>query len=518
MGGACMSLATRKLHKRCEALAEQARTLLRSGQNAAAAERFQQALEIAERLAQDGSADYELALVRGTALLSLGQLHADAGHAEQALDALDDCVNVCVELNAQYQIDPRRLLAAARQALGHVKSRMGMGASAVLELDRAVNLYVDMLREARQRGDAVPQIEMEACQAFVANAEVLMVYGDPNLAVKSVEMGWQTYVHHHETPGWDEATMGQMAMIASDILARNGRLYDALWADVVAAKAVGDVAQASGSAANRRWLATVLTNRGLHLLAADKRGVLPEGDDRGDAEDAAACLARSRALDAAAVTDAIERWERVCSERPPVTLATAVGTAVATLGGDRVPADLVEVFGSPPPGTALGPSGRCDQRLARTYAPQLADVAVALLPMAAQEGLRIGLEAHYLFDIGWGANPLTRAQAREWAIPWTRLILECCKALAAEPESPTGPTLAVDLASRHVAVTEYLLPRIAGENIAAPEDPAQTAVQAELAKVSRDSLAQLAELLAGVGKDEVARVVKTVVDAIGDAY
>jgi hypothetical protein len=37
------------------------------------------------------------------------------------------------------------------------------------------------------------------------------------------------------------------------------------------------------------------------------------------------------------------------------------------------------------------------------YAVRLAGVAVDLLPVAVREGLRTGLEAHYLFSVGWAS-------------------------------------------------------------------------------------------------------------------
>jgi tetratricopeptide (TPR) repeat protein len=519
-----MSRAARKLQQRCEALADQARALQASGRSTEALERFQEAVEIARQLAQDGVANLQLLLVQGTALHSLGQLHADAGRAEQALAALDDCVQVCDELGTRYQADARRLLAEARLSLGWVKSRMGMGASAVLELDKAVNVYLALLRETQGLGEASTKIALGVCRTLVANGEVLMMYGDPDLAATSVNMGWRVYIGQHEAPGWDVATMGQLAMTASDVLARIGRLEDATWADVAAAKAAGDVAEASGSAAARRTLAAVLANRGLHLMAAGEQGILPQDDERGDAaETAAACLAQSRALDPGAAQEMTDRWGQAQAEGPPVTLAAAMGTAVRVLGPDRVPADLVAAFGSPPPETAVSPSGRCDRRLAAQYARKLADVSTALLPQAASEGLRIGLEAHYLFDIGWSDDPYARARAREWAIPWARLVLECCKALVADSELAAGPSLAVDLASQTLTWIEYLRPWLRGDGVAPDAgDQAQDGDRAvggdqdEIAEVFRDCLTQVAELLTGAGQGEAAQLLKNEVSLIGD--
>lgn len=96
--------------------------------------------------------------------------------------------------------------------------------------------------------------------------------------------------------------MGRIARAASAILARAGRLDDAIAADDCVIIEARDAMKASGSAADRTRLAAALAMQGLHLGACGQEDSLQK---------ATACLSQARQLDAMAAEEAIAEWGRV---------------------------------------------------------------------------------------------------------------------------------------------------------------------------------------------------------------
>jgi tetratricopeptide (TPR) repeat protein len=501
-----MSRATRKLQQRCQALGEQAKALVSRGQHDEALARLGEALDIAGRLNEADPADAWPQQMRAAILRDLSDLRQATGEVEQALNVLTQRMQVCHELASRHGIDTRRQRAEIEARQGILNFGQGSGVSAVCHLENALNTYISLLSETKL--DKGNELMLDVSQVLIDNAEVLMRYGDPALAAASADAAWRFYLHEYETPGFDGVRMGKIAEAASAILARNGRLDDAIKADEAVVVAAHEAANASGSAADRKWLATALAYQGLHLNAAGQPGSL---------QDAADCLGRSQALDAAAAVEAIAEWERVRSAVPPLTLAAALNTATRVLARERVPADLPEGITSGPGKAVFRASLRCDSKLAAVYAVKLADVAVDLLPVAVREGLRIGLEAHYLFAIGWSSNPIGRQQVREWGIPWARLILECCRVLATDPEQPSGLPLALDLVLWNLERIDMLLLSVIGEDPAA-SDPAQSPDRAETVQLLRDCLTQHAGLLDTSGDHHMAQNLRQKAAAIGNGH
>lgn len=475
-----MSFATRKLHRRCRKLIEQADALQSHGRTAEALARYQEALGIAEQLADDDPADASLLLQRAVMLRDIGNLHVSNGDQQQALAVLTECERVCRELAGRHRLDVGPLIADVEVQRGGANLVLGRGASAVLLLDRAVNGYLEQLRATDDEDS--PEIVFALARALIVNATALMRYGDPDVAAASADMGWRAYLGQHGAPGWHVGHMRELSASAAKILAESGRLERALDADEVAVKAAAEVAEASGSAADRRRLATVLANWALHLRATGWAAHREEGDGR---------LAESRAIDAAVARETEAEWERVRAGMPRVTLAAALGVAVGKLGRDRVPVDLPTTFTGAPDDGTVSPSGRCDRQLAGGYAATLAGVAADLLSVAAPDSLRIGLEAHYLFAIDRDANPPARDQVSEWTIPWIRLLLTCCRALDTAPDQTFARPLALDLAAHGIKLVDSL-PLSALDNTSAADRE-----EADTGRLVRDLLAIHASLLAG---------------------
>ncbi|WP_433041914.1 hypothetical protein [Dactylosporangium sp. CS-033363] len=292
-----------------------------------------------------------------------------------------------------------QLRADADVRAGLEQFERGRGASAVILLDRAITGYLTLLRASgRSRGR---EVALLFSRAQLDNAEVLMRYGDPQLAAAAADLGFRGYVGQHRTRGWAVAEMGDLAARASAILARTGRLTDAVAADELAIKAYAELADAPRTAA-------ALTLAGLHLLAL--------ADDR-HREQASAHLGDARAVDAKAARAAQDEWERVRDQPPPLTLAQALWLVPEAEG-------LPDAYRDPAP-NLVSPSGRTYPHLATIDAAKLAAIAERLLPGSPAEGLRIGLEAHYLYAIGAEAGPLDDRTEAEWTglVDALRIIL-----------------------------------------------------------------------------------------------
>ncbi|TDC62777.1 hypothetical protein E1200_24555 [Actinomadura sp. GC306] len=442
-----MSRAKRK-QKRTDKMIAEARERLARGRADEALARYDEAIDAIGRFAQE-EPDALWPLQRlAIVFVEVGALYSHIGDDARALAVLAEAERTCGELEERTRADVRRLRAELKLRQGLAGFGLGCGASAVISLDEAVNLRLELLREER---DENGPCALECASAMIVNARVLARFGDPHLAVISAEMGYRGYLGQLGAPGWDGYHCGEGAEVASALFARHGRLDRALAADEVVELAARERAAATGAPEDLRRLAAALTDRGLHLQATGRPVDRAEGEG---------LLRESRSLDADETREAAARWDRTQAAEPEPTLASALDTAVRTLGRDRVPADLPPEFTAPlDEMKVVSPAGRCPPELAAGYAVQLADVAGALLPLAAEDGLRIGLEAHFLFAAAWRADPPGADEVRDWEAPWVRLILECCRVLAdAEPGRPLGFALALDLAAFSTVLIDRLLP------------------------------------------------------------
>jgi tetratricopeptide (TPR) repeat protein len=488
-----MSRATRKLEKRYETLGAQAEELISRGQHDDALACLEGTLTVLGELAAADPADARPQVSRALVLRRISNLLQATEYFERAASVLNERVQVCRELAGRYGLDIRRELADVDAMGGALTARRGSGAAAVVLLDSALAAYLPLLGETSDEPDDAAGLASEFSLALINQASVLMAYGDPALAGAAADNAFRFYVGQYDQPGWNAAVMGKIARAASNLLARVGRLDDAVSADECLVIATREAAQASGSAADRTRLASALAVRGLHLEAT------------GMGEAAVECLAESRRLDPGATTAEIEGWDRAQSEAPPLTLSAALSTAAERLG-DHVLAGLPACLTSAPDPRTFRISRLCQPERLPEYAATLAGISIELLPVAVREGLRIGLEAHYLFAVGQRENPAGDDQMLTRGIPWVRLNLECCRVLVTESEQPSGIPLALDLAASNVDTIDAILDAMEEE---------RTPDRAESARLLHDCLTEHAQLVDAHGDRELAQILQRKADALG---
>jgi hypothetical protein len=480
----------RSMQQRCIDLALQTQQLQDRGRTAEALARYEEAVGIARRLAEADPADHRPLEEYAGMLFSLGSLYAGADQDARALATMDECEQIYRDLGDRQVLDARRPLAQVKTRKTVAELGLSLGASAVLDADEAVTLYRELFAET-----GTDELALALASALIYSSEAMTLYGDPDLTAASADHAMRLYLARMDAPGFSASGLGVAAAIASASHAAAGRLDLALQADEARITAARVETGAAGTASGRRSLATALAMRGLHLQATG---------DPGRQQEAAASLTESESLDAAEAREAALFWERQQAEGSEVTLAQALETAARELGRDHVPDDLAAVLTRPAAeGILLSPSDRCRPELAAGYASTLVGVAIGLLPAAPEEGLRAGLEAHYLFAIGSRARPPEAGGFAEWGVPWARLLLELCRVLAAAKDPPWSFALALDLVECHLWIVDKLLP-LAREAAGTPAPPPGRG-EPGLGDLLRDCLDHDAELLTRNNDHEVAQ-------------
>jgi len=436
--------------ERCAELTEAAAGLHRRGRLEPALTFYNEALDIVEKLARADPADDRLLRQRASILYQLGALHIDADRWNVAVSVLEDAEKTYRELAGRgaADIEPRIADVKARRATARMLG--GRGASAVLEVDEAVSYHLSL-----PASELTATRTLDMARILTANAVILDRFGDPDLAVASADRAIRLYTSLADAinaaPDLDFRFEHLLAVadIAARIHSASRRLDRAFEADDLAVHAARALATASGSAADATALAVRLTRKGLHLKAAGR----PDRRDEADA-----CLAEGSALDAAAVLQTTAEWEQAANAGPPITLGMALVEANLALGLGRAAPVLDAIAVPAAAGGILSPSGRCSEEAARTHAGELGKIAIDLLPLSPLPGLRVALEAHYLFAVGTRREaPVTRHQFDSSGIPWARLLLACCQALDGMHEDWALP-LALDLASWNFGVIVQLQP------------------------------------------------------------
>lgn len=441
----------RDLEQRCAKLTEEAARLQRRGRGAQALTFYSEALDIAGKLARANPADTRPVRQRAGILNAIGALHADAGRWEAAVTALDESEKEYRQLAGRGASDVEPLIVEVRARRARAKMTGGKGATAVLELDEAVTAQ-RRLRAAQPTARS----SLELARILTFNTVVLDRFGDPDLAVASADLAIRLYMSAADAinaaPDLDFqfGYLQAVADIAARIHAAAGDLGRALQADDLAIHATRALANAGGSDSQSAGLAARLTLKSMHLSAAGQPGRQDE---------AASCLEEALALDTAAARQAMSDWEQPAGREPPVTLASALETAARSLGRDRVRRELLDAVTAPAAeGRIVSLSDRCTADTAPTWATELAGIAVDLLPRSGDAGLRVALEAHYLYAVAARHNPpVMRHEFDSSGVAWARLLLACGRHLETVNEDWALP-LALDLASWNFGVIVGLQP------------------------------------------------------------
>ncbi|MGC9669153.1 hypothetical protein ACNTMW_21675 [Planosporangium sp. 12N6] len=439
-------------HERAHGVADHARwarTLAADGRYAEALALQEEVLATVRELAADRPGDERTMRMLADLLSAMGPNLTAIGRPDIAVGVLDECERAYSELDRRgARVRPQ--LADVHADKGMAELSRGHGATAVLELDFAVSTYLDL----HSGGDGGPYLR-DLARVLALNASVLAAHGDADLALASADAAIG-YHHRSRTDVGEDTPDTRVdlrylllaATTAADLHGAYGRLAAALDADALAVRAARALAGAAGADRPDRELAGALARSGLHLRAAG-RGA--DGDR---------LVAQARAVDAGAAALVAQRWERVLAGDRPVSLAAALDRATRVLGPERVPRSLAARLSRPAAGRAiLAPSLRCEPQAAPGFAARLADIAAHLLPTARDEGVRLGLEAHYLFAVASReqAEPMRQAY-RDYGFHWALVLLVCSQRYAGTGDLP----MALDLAGWADAAAMGLVPFLAG--------------------------------------------------------
>jgi tetratricopeptide (TPR) repeat protein len=495
--------------ERCAELAEMAAGLQRRGRLEPALTFYNEALDIAQKRAGADPADDRPIRQRASILCQLGSLHIEADRWDVAVTVLEDSERAYRELAARGVSGIEPLIADVKARRAQARMLGGRGASAVLEVGEAVSYHLGL-----PPGQHTPARSLGMARILTSNAMILDRFGDPDLAVASADRAIRLYTSLADAinaaPDLDFQFdyLLTVADIAARIHSTSGRLDRTLEADDLAVHAARALAKATGSASAAKALAVRLTRKGLHLRA------LGQPERR---EEVTACLAEGSGLDAAAALLTTAEWEQAMNEEPPLTLALALEDAELTLGRGRVRSELLDAVTAPANGRGiLTPSGRCSEEAARMHANELSEIAVDLLPLSAAAGLRIGLEAHYLFAVGTRHDaPVVRHQFDSSGIPWARLLLACCQVLDGMRQECALP-LALDLASWNFGVIVQLQPFVMNvQRYLKTGKPLPGDLDTSVVDLVRDCLSLHAALHLRNGDDEAAQQIRQVARLLG---
>jgi tetratricopeptide (TPR) repeat protein len=505
-----MKSAKRDL-ERCAELTAAAAGLQRRGRLAGALTFYTEALDIAEKLAHADPADDRPIRQRARILYALGALHIDADRWNVAVTVLEESEKAYRELAGRGADGIEPLIADVKARRASARALGGRGASAVLEVDEAVSYHRSLPAGQQTAGRS-----LDMARILTSNAVILDRFGDPDLAVASADRAIRLYTSLADAinaaPDLDFQFEYLLAVadVAARIHSASGRLDRALEADDLAIHAARALATA-GSASEATALAVRLTRKGLHLRAAGRPA------QRGEAT---TFLAEGSALDAAAALLATAEWEQLVNAGPPVTLAMALESAELDLGRGRVRTELLDAVVGPAAGCGiLSPSGRCSEEAARTQAGELAGIAIDLLPRSADPGLRIGLEAHYLFAVGTRRDaPVVRHQFDSSGIPWARLLMVCCQVLDGMKEEWVLP-LALDLASWNFGVIVQLQPFVMTvQRYLKTGKPLPGDLDTSVVELVRDCLSLHAALHLRNGDDDAAQQIRQIAKLLGTEF
>jgi tetratricopeptide (TPR) repeat protein len=372
----------------------------------------------------------------GRALYDLAGSLIDAGRPAEAIAVLDEAEEACGRGPEERIADVQ-----ARRAIAY--GLTGAGASAVVDAQSALLAHRDGGDGAGGRGLA---------RVLAVNADVLAAYGDPDLAVASADLAIRLFL-----TGTGAGARGGTGRAGARARAgARDRTRDGTRAGARARGATG--ARAGAARADDGDRATELRRAAAVAIA-----VHTAHGRTGLADQAATVARRSGGL--AGVATVLARRQR--SAHPPVlavTVATALDAARQRLDrqppriGDRAvvrPAVDVELL-TPLDRVLvpLGPGGRSADAAAR-LGGTLAGIALELLPLDADRGVRLGLEAHALLA---GASRL-ESEALRHQLPrlgptWAAVLVACSR----RAEADRDPALAMDLAAWAGGVAEQLFP------------------------------------------------------------
>lgn len=442
----------------------QARQEVRSGRWTEALRLQAEAIRASRALAEQHPGDPRHQLSMASALYSLGGMLTSAGRPAEAVGALDEGERLYRLISGSPGMpETAPLIAdiAARRALALAAD--GLGASAVPQADTAVTTYEELAG-----ADSHDPRQRDLARVYADNAKVLARFGDPDLAVGSADRAIRIYLARRPSSGTfavEREEMGYLvlaASVAATIHAWHGRIEVSLAAAQLAMQFAGPpaVQEALRSVGQRvdRMTAGGRASFGADVAAALRRPASPS-----PVAVAAAQPAREPIdpPDVAIVLNVMAMLQQAGGyvAAPRVTGSaelTTLASALAHTGHADLAADLTR----PALDCAIStPAGRSPAQAAPLHARRLAELAVSVLPAAPADGIRIGLEAHFLYAAASGRpGTAIRYQFADFGPPWARVLLACSAAV----ERRGDLRMALDLASWAASTAQQLIPVAAG--------------------------------------------------------
>jgi tetratricopeptide (TPR) repeat protein len=444
--GTAVARSVRRQEQRVMGLLDQAQREMGSGRLDTALRLQGEAIALSRELAGQHPDDPRNQLSLASALYSLGSMLTGAGQAGQAVQVLDESEQFYRQITGSPgmpQTAPLIADIAVRRALAFAAD--GRGASAVLEAAKAVEFY-EPLADA---GGGGPH-RRDFARVCADNAKILARFGDPDMAVGSADRALRIYLSRRSAQNrvaverQDIGYLVTAASVAAPIHAWYGR------ADVGLIAALAAV-QFAGIAPLQESLDAV-TARVNRMNGAQRAGF---------GQEVAAALRAPAGPgaggDVAAVVQAVTVFRQLANVLMPEPPArderlTTLAEALDTLGHSELGTGITR----PALDCAIiTPGGRCSPQLAPAYALRLAELAVSRLPAAQADGLRIGLEAHYMFATASRLQvSAMRHQLADFGPGWARVLLACSAAF----EQLGDMRMALDLAAWAAGAAGQLLP------------------------------------------------------------
>jgi hypothetical protein len=382
--------------QRMAELVDRAHEAMGRGDAAAAVPLLRKAVDGGRRLRASAPQDQDRAYALGRALYSLGNVSAATGDLPAAVAALEEAADCYRDLPGPAG---KAMRMDVRLRLARTRAAQGAGASAVVDAQAAIVGYVRI-----STPDRMDEHYLGLSRTLMWAADILAAYGDPEVALEAAREGLSEAVRaFNEGAAQRDAAMTQ-AMVQA--LSVELTLLERLGRDSETANAAGALAH--------------LGEPRVPVLA-DERGVPGLSPDDGGVPGALRML-------------------RLLHPGPRDALS--------------------ELLLGHPVGPLVTPAFRAaPERLAVT-AEATARAAMELLAHGVTAGVRLGLEAHYLYAFVREESVDERlprgADLPEGSyVTWCRLLAE----LATRAESAGDVALAQDLASWGVKAFLFLDPR-----------------------------------------------------------
>ncbi|SDY38701.1 hypothetical protein SAMN05444365_10295 [Micromonospora pattaloongensis] len=436
-------------------LLEQAQQERTAGRGAEALRTQLDAVELIRGLADAHPGDPRHQQAIASALYTLASLQSQAGQPAAALAALAESEQLYRQLGDAGEVDAAPLVADVRVRRACTLMVQGRGASAVPEVDAAVTTYAELYEL-----DDGNTLRRDLSRVLAMNAVVLARFGDPDLACGSADTALRIYLSTVVSPGTfmvhseDTTFLRHAAAVSAAVHVQHRRIEMGLVAANVAL-------QLGGGGDTERL-------RHVRSLAANVGRLTPAELDALDRE-----FTRSLHVVTQSAPPSGSDVDRLARTGLAQALGAA-GAAGATLA-DTVTRPAVDC-------EIIFPAQRCHPQLAAARARELGELALATLPVAPIDGLRIALEAHYLYAAASRARATAlRTRIREDGPVWARTLLAAASGFELRGDLP----MALDLAAWAAGAAQQLMPFVTADR--------------GVAALVRDCVEQHGRLLAAAG-------------------